>query len=74
MKTKSKAFETLRSDIKQVVSDNDFDNKHFVIISDLYQERFIVSEREDKVMLDKLIAATHGKELIFENNSKSLTL
>lgn len=74
MKTKDKTLKTLKSDIKQVASDNDFDNKQFVIISDLYQERFIVSEREDKVMLDKLIAATQGKELVFENNSKSLGL
>lgn len=72
MKTKSNALKTLRSDIKHVASANDNDNQRFVIISDLYLERFNIYEREDKVMLEKLISATQGKTLVFENNSKSL--
>lgn len=66
MKNKDKVLNALEEDIKQK---NSFDDNLVVFISALYQDRLLVTEREYKVMLDKLLTATQGKELILENNS-----
>ena len=66
MKNKNKVLTALEEDIKLKSS---FDEKLVVYISALYQNRLLVTESENKVMLDQLISATQGKELILENNT-----
>lgn len=67
MTTKLKKSKILKKGIQQ----NDaFDNKLVILISDLYQDRINDKEKENEVMLDKLIMAIHGKELILENSNK----
>lgn len=68
MKNKVNEFKALESDLKLAASSKDSANKHFIFISDLYQVRFRISESEDRIMLDKLLAATQGKELVFAGN------
>jgi hypothetical protein len=67
MKNKNKVLTALEEDIKL---NSSFDDKLVVYISALYRNRLLVTESENKVMLDKLISATQGKELILELNSR----
>jgi hypothetical protein len=67
MKNKNKVLTALEEDIKL---NSSFDDKLVVYISAFYRNRLLVTESENKVMLDKLISATQGKELILEINSR----
>lgn len=67
MKNKNKVLTALEEDIKL---NSSFDDKLVVYISALYRNRLLVTESENKVMLDKLISATQGKELILNQNSR----
>lgn len=52
---------------EEIKKDELFDEKISRLISDLYDERNLEIEREKKVLLDRFILSTEGKDLILEN-------
>lgn len=71
MISERKALKTLKSDVKMVSIERDFDNELIRHISNLYKERLLVNEREEKIMMDKLMSASQGKEIVLENSTNS---
>lgn len=65
MKVQEKAIKKLKEEIKKKEI---FDKKISTLISDLYQERHLEIEREKKVLLDRFILSTEGKEVVLENS------
>jgi len=65
MKTKNKELLILKRDIRLTKTNTSSDDITD-IISELYRDRIIQTERENKVILDEIVSATKGKELIFE--------
>ncbi|HXR84438.1 MAG TPA: hypothetical protein VN722_09030 [Hanamia sp.] len=64
MNAREKTIKKLKEDIKKKEL---FDEKISTLISDLYQERHLEIEREKKVLLDRFILSTEGKDLVLEN-------
>ncbi len=64
MNAQKKAVKKLQEDIKKKEI---FDEKNSALISDLYQERHLEIEREKKVLLDRFILSTEGKDVVLEN-------
>lgn len=64
MNVREKTIKKLKEDIKKKEI---FDEKISTLISDLYQERRLEIEREKKVLLDRFILSTEGKDVVLEN-------
>jgi len=64
MDVQEKTIKRLKEDIKKKEI---FDERISTLISDLYQERYLEIEREKKVLLDRFILSTEGKDVVLEN-------
>jgi hypothetical protein len=65
---KNKELQILKSDVRHTkinTSDEDLSG----VIFELYRDKIIQLERENKVILDEIKLATKGKEIIFEQCS-----
>lgn len=64
MSVSEETIKKLKEDVKKKEL---FDEKISMLISDLYQERHLRIEREKKVLLDRFIIATEGKDVVLKN-------
>ena len=64
MNFQAKAIKKLKEDIKKKEI---LDEKISILISDLYEERHLEIEREKKVLLDRFMISTKGKDIVLEN-------
>lgn len=64
MNAHKKVIKKIQEDIKRKET---FDNRFSMLISDLYQKRYLEIEREKKVLLERFILSTEGKGVVLEN-------
>jgi hypothetical protein len=64
MNVQEEIIKKLKEDVKKKEL---FDEKISRLISDLYQERHLEREREKKVLLDRFIISTEGKDVVLKN-------
>jgi hypothetical protein len=66
MITAKKKNKYLKDNLDRLTNDPSFNDKILTIISSMYKERIIENELNDKIMLEKLIFAANGKELLVD--------
>lgn len=59
MNARKKAMQKAKKDV--------FGEKISLLMADLYEERYIKNEREKKVLLDRFMLATRGKDIFLVN-------
>ncbi|MEN9302179.1 MAG: hypothetical protein RL264_608 [Bacteroidota bacterium] len=74
MITAKKKNKYSKDNLDGLTNESSFNDKIITIISSMYKEMFIENELNNKIMLDKLIFAANGKELLVENCLDELLL